>query len=116
VKASCKDFSFKLESFKTVFVSAMGGLGERLDNVELSLMRVVVNANAASARVTPVKQANHHSGIGETADRLPRTMNYGSREMINICDETVDKLAVRVESRINLVEKKLNRLVVKSGK
>ena len=114
VKASREDFYFKLDAFKTAFISATRGLGGRLDNVELSLIGVAANANDVAMTVTPTRPA--HSGLNETADRLSRTMNYTSRETIDMTDKTVDELAARVETRINSMEKKLHGLIAKSNK
>ncbi len=106
VKASREDFYFKLDAFKTAFISATRGLGGRLDNVELSLIGVAANANDVAMTVTPTRPS--HSGLNKTADQLSRTMNYTSRETIDMTDKTVDELAARVETRINSMEKKLH--------
>jgi hypothetical protein len=93
---------------------ATQGLGRRLDNVELSLIGVAANTNEGVIAVTPMIQPHHHSGLDETVNSLSRTMNYGPRETVDMTDETVKELVARVETRINLMEKKFHGLIARS--
>jgi hypothetical protein len=102
-----------MSSFKTAFISATRGLGGRLDNIELSMMGIV---NAAP-QIQPVRTADPHSRLGRTADhtsRMPIIGTLGQNQVTNVDEKTADQMGIRIENRVNSLEKKLNSLVPKS--
>jgi hypothetical protein len=113
VKESRDEYYGKLSSFKTAFISAARGLGVRLDNVKLSMIGLV---NVAP-QIQPVRIADPRSGLGRTADHashMPLIGTLGQNQVTNVDEETADQMGIRIENRVNSLEKKLNGLVAKS--
>jgi hypothetical protein len=115
VKESRDEYYVKLSLFKTTFISATLGLQGRLDNIELSMMGLV---NAAP-QIQPVRIADPHPRLGRTADHASRMPIIGTlpgqNQVTNVDEETADQmLGIRIENRVNSLEKKLNGLVAKS--
>ena len=71
-KSIREDFYTKLDSFKGAFILATRGLGGRLDNVELSVMGLVSQAQASSTTIRLSQETDPHSGLGRAADDLSR--------------------------------------------
>jgi hypothetical protein len=71
----------------------------------------------AASQIQPVRIADSHSRLGRTADhasRMPIIGTLGQNQVTNVDEETADQMRIRIENRVNSLEKKLNGLVAKS--
>jgi hypothetical protein len=98
VKSGGEDFYKRLDKFKTAFIQATRGLGNRLDNVEL---QVIGLADTPTAPIQAQPAVN--------ADRAPRR-----QETVVIGDNTAIEIATRVETRVDDMERKLRGLLAKN--
>lgn len=94
VKSNQESGHRKLDSFKQAFISATRGLGGRLDNVELTLIRIPANSQVRGGQHTSRELANPEPEVALTTKHFAcREINYQPKETPHVGDETLEELS-----------------------